>query len=1013
MRLRLPPRSLVFLGFGLLAVACSKGGSGSDLGGFQLTRISLLDNAVWKVNQEIEFSFSQEVDFSTVSLNTISIQSAAGTPATGTFFQRADPGRSTINAFKVIFQPSCPTQANFSDAGLVPGGVPYLIRVLGSTSGAANTVRSSTGGPLAVTQVRNFTTEESTDAFLDEKPGEPPAVTLAQIQIGAQLFELFPDQDPLLPQIPVNPFSTAAEQVSVLLDFDQALNPEASNISSSLMHFELADTTVLDTRVTLVANCTSVKARVRLDPIGLLPQGELIRVVLGGGIQDLAREGTQVAEDIATFTTTETSFVSLPGDTDADEFAEGFDFGGNSAGSNQDTQATFESPSANWGNGELRAAFPFFEDFTEHDPCAAVAEPQFHWIVSDGEELLIDTDGSTVFGLDQNSSVVARRILGSGDRAGVLDVDSLVIEQRAVVRVQGSNPLRLNVAGTVQIDGLLDLSGFNANDVITQNTGNMQESGAQGGPGAGRGGNANEVVTNSTARGGFGQGPLTDFNGGGQGGESGFAAATTGKDSRRPGGGAGGRFAVTLTDLDGGDGNANATGAQHTGVPSGGSASDGPFTPNSTTDDDFFGVQAIGSGQTITMLVRGELPSLWGGYGGGGGGNACQAAVFPTPGWTAASDEKGGAGGGGGGTLHLRALGSITFGAAGEVRSDGGRGGLGENVIGSDHIGGSGGSGSGGHIVLESAVGITSAKVNARGGPAVRAITGSETSKGGPGGPGVIKLHVPNPVSAPPTGVTASPTAIVLVPTFGSVSVARSNWIPLGNAHKKAAGDSIVSFLFAGTDETTGVVQVDQDGFVDELTPLLDHDLSALGQLSGSRSLLVNDASSLFVGQTDGIDNDLYLRSDSLLEDFVLRLSVGSTVRDFLVASADYVDATDRLTLTVPVDETVGDLASFAAANPGVLHVQLVPRFFRVVTCGQENRLPTSAAVRIRFEGADATQVPIDLGSGSTTSDISEFNTLNSGELRFFRFIVEFDLGTLDSSSTPVGLDFLKIPFVF
>ena len=155
-------RSFPLLSIGLFLAACSGGGGGGSGDGFQLTRISLLEGAVWKVNQEIVFTFSDDVDFSSVSLNTITVQTTTGTPATGTFFLRGTK--------QIVFQPNCPTLSDLSDTGLQAGGIAYVIRVPGQSSGAFNTVRSSSGSTLQVTQVRNFSTPTSTapaQAFLD------------------------------------------------------------------------------------------------------------------------------------------------------------------------------------------------------------------------------------------------------------------------------------------------------------------------------------------------------------------------------------------------------------------------------------------------------------------------------------------------------------------------------------------------------------------------------------------------------------------------------------------------------------------------------------------------------------------------------------------------------------------------------------------------------------------------------------------------------------------------------
>jgi len=230
----------------------------------------------------------------------------------------------------------------------------------------------------------------------------------------------------------------------------------------------------------------------------------------------------------------------------------------------------------------------------------------------------------------------------------------------------------------------------------------------------------------------------------------------------------------------------------------------------------------------------------------------------------------------------------------------------------------------------------------------------------------------------------------------------------------------------AGADQGKVLVSGEQ---VQPLAPLLDEDLEGNANvtvLADRLTLSVTGASlAPFSGTTGGVSNDLYLRTPSLLEQFVLRLSVGATQQDFVVASATYSEGLaapgdERLNLTV-ADEG-SDLQDFINANTaaGTVHYQLVPRFFRILTGGVENALPSTAFVRLRFQ---ATQ---DDGTGSPdennllvdwTGDISQFNSLLPGQLQFFRFEVEFELaangGSVSSDTQPVTLDFLKIPFVF
>jgi hypothetical protein len=1049
-------RSLFASALGLCLVGCFDDGGGGSGTGFQLVRISLLDGAIWKVNQEIVFTFSEPVSFSSVSLNTISIQTAGGAPATGSFFLRAPN--------QVVFQPNCPTLENLADTGLQAGGVPYLIRVLGRSSGAANTVRSAAGASLEVTQVRDFTTDEEEQAFLDTDQGPPipvlrdgPTSTSpgTYIEIGGdpdnRVYFLPDDAVPPLGdqdgdgidddldgdgkddddepelsdqnfRIPLNHYSDPTTKVAVVIEFNQPVNPSASNISSTRLALEFLDGVVwrpLETRVSLVANCTETGARVRLEPVGPLPRGSKVRALVRPGLQDLVGEaGLQASDIFAIARTRAVDFASLvPADETGDEFPEHFDFGGTSPLSFQDTTARFETPGASWSDGRLTAAFAF--DGTG-GPGGA-----FDWLVEDGDSLIVDTDGSAILAAD---GVTVQVIQGQGPRAGVIDVQDLTIEQGGTVRVQGSRPLRINATGTVTIDGLLDVSGFDARDVVQVNTGATPELGAAGGPGGGRGGNANEVVTSSSPRGGFGQGPQGEINAGGQGGETGFAPVIQGKDARRPGGGAGGRFARDGAQA-GTDGRASAMGAV-TGQspPLGGALSPGPFV-DANTANDFFGSRAVGTPGNVTDLIRGELPRLWGGYGGGGGGNANPSTVFPTPGWTSASDEKGGAGGGGGGGVYIRALGSIVFGGTGLIRCDGGRGATGENVLIQDHVGGSGGSGSGGHVVLETASSIVFPNplrtwITARGGPQITGAptTGGNVSFGGGGGPGVIQLHVPNPLS-PVANANTSPAANVLVPSFGARSKARSRWISVGRADRKPGGVvAPLSFLFRGIETAIGddegkILDVDQDELVDELPELVDRalegnpDVSVLADRLTLR--LQGEPLTPFTGA-----NDLYLRNPTLLEDFVLRLYVDAVEQDFQVARASYDDVAARLDLTVS-DQGV-DLQDFINANTmaGTVRFQIRPRFFRVVTGGVEGRIPANTFVRILFQATedDGTGAPNDVTPlVDWTAEVSLFDGLPT--LQFFRFEVEFELDAgglmVQPDTQPISLDFLRLPFRF
>ncbi len=1066
---------------GLLASCGSDSGSGG-VTGFQLTRISLQEDEVWEVNREIVFTFNEPIDFSSVSLNTINIKATSGAPATGSFFLRGP--------LTVVFQPTCPLLEDLSDSGLQPGGIAYVITVVGESSGAGNTVRSTSGEPMQVTQVRNFTTPPSTDpatAFLDTELGPPVPVnrgvasTIAgatYLELGGDptqrvYFELDAQQNVVFDEdqapagfsgeIPLNLYSEPASEIAVVIEFNQPVNPSSTNISSSRLRIEFLDPLgawqPIGTLVTLVANCTEVGARVRLEPIGILPPATDFRAVVLPGFQDLVGQTSLLAdEDFALGPTETVDFASLsPSDDKSDELFEGFQLGGTGTDSHEDTEAVFATPKAEWSGGSLSAAFDF----------EGTGGPggMFDWVIGEQFPETLEFDTTSTLIVDVNG--VPQLAVG-----GVVDVHDMTIREGSEVRVLGPNPLRINATGEVRIDGRLTVSGLDAKNVTALNQGNVTEIGAAGAAGGGRGGNANDVVTNSTPIGGTGQGPFEQLNTGGQGGETGFAAPQMGKDARRPGGGGGGRFALDqgtgLSAESGFNGSALARGGvSMVTPPQGGAPGAGPFEGDA--GDDFLGDLPVTSGPDLVDLVHGELPSLWAGYGGGGGGNADPSAAFPTPNWTPASDEKGGAGGGGGGGVHIRSLGRIVFGAAGRIAANGGRGATGENTLNLDHVGGSGGSGSGGHVILESAslIDFTDGDINvtpvdwisALGGPRVTgpATTGGDVSFGGAGGPGVVQLLVPHPLVPPgtdplttdivvpvqaaiatnPIDEVVSPAGLVLVPTFGSISSARSEWISIGGADQDAPGaPDLVRFLFGGI-QTSGPDAgkvVTSGGSVTPLAPLLSAGLDPAALVDDlTLEISGTDLEDLEGGSVSGISNDIYLRTPALLEDFVLRLESASSTANFRIVDAQFEDdAADdaagdldgnfpELRLLVEQnDASPSTLQEFLdLEGPGVTY-HLVPRFFRVVTGGEEDALPDSAFVQIRFQAA------ADDGSGNPdettplvpwTSNIEEFNLAPAGAIQFFRFEVQFDLDAqsmgVSSATEPVTLDFLRIPFVF
>lgn len=1031
--------------------------------GFQLIGMSVPSGAVWQINRPIDFEFSLDVDFSTVSLNTIAIRDLNGMPASGTF--------SLPDPMTVRFQPTCPIKADLSDSGLQVGGVNYQISVFGQVGGAGLTVESASGAPVKNAQYRSFSTPISSlpaVAFLDTAPGAATPVVRQFDEFGTVLnpaddvtfletaggagvpiefeFDALSDAFSVPTDQGLNFYSDSTSQLAVVIEFNQPLNPATENISGERVFLEyLAPSGGPDnwipitTNVALERNCSATGATLRLEPQGILPQDSEMRVVVTTKLEDLVGERNQLPVDnFAHFRTTVVDFPGLTPPTDTgDEIKEDYVIGGTGFGSLEDLSAAFPEPRAIWKDGSLAAAFNFSG--------SGGSDGAFDWVVPSGLTILLDTSGAiTVQGgdigvdMENLASFVPTKqqtIVG-----GRVNVRHFVIEEGATVKAQGVNPVLIEASGSVLIRGTLDVSGFDRPDVATLNTGNQPEVGAAGNAGGGRGGTGNFLTTTSTPLGGTGFGPFGQANTGGGGGESGYSKG--GADARRPGGGGGGRLgsdATGASDLNGVsfgmisekgfNGSNQATGAI-SGVkpPKGGLLGLRPFFDTSSANN-FFGTSF--SGSTVTL---GELSDVTAGGGGGGGGNAIPDNVFPHHNWTISTDEKGCGGGGGGGALHILALGNVTLEGEGTVLSEGGKGGGGENTSGINRVGGGSGGGSGGHIVIEAGSqvvfdGVDAKCISAQGGKGGLGKPSSTTNQGGSGGPGLIQIHVLNPatdvafLNAATTANTLAkvtfPDALTLVPSFGARSRARSKWIAVGGASVDPAGGSDpITFVFDGTDPLTGFVpDLDSNGFVDTGTAILGPvtliAAPGLPSIGADLRTLTVDAAAL-----SGAFNDIYLRNTQLLRDATLELrEVGapSNRQRFNIASATFDVATMQLAVEVDGDPEP-DLGGFSPT--GGIEYLIYPNSFRIVTSGVEDFIPDSVAVQFRFEGAPAGVDGLpDVGSAFHVPLTPDITDLNANAPDFIRFEVLFDLDALNeglSASSPrPSLDFSRIKFRF
>ena len=1060
--------------------ACRQGGgptqTSNSAQSLRLLGTSIVGGGTMRLNQPLELRFDRPIEFATVSDDTVRFRALDGRPAIGTYsFARRDtdgdgvPDTADENTLR--FQPRCPLEPGFADGGLAPAGTLYTLEIRGRNEEGLPTLVARDGTSLTesfTTTVVTPTSTERSAALFDARVGPPQPVVRArgtQTQ-SASRFELgdgttvFVELDPATgsfglsdgaPDLPRNLFTDPTTRVAFLLHLDQPIHASETNLARLRFEYEplAGDWIALDTERTVLENCEG-PAIVALQPVGLLPSGRPLRIRILPGFEDVVGDALLVGRsDFAPATSAVSDLTSLADpEAVADAVFEDFSFGG--PASLEDT-SLWPGVRATWGNGVLRA--------NTDSPCTGGPGGDFDWIVRAGQTLVFDTTATAVVGGPDGVPTAVQNTVG-----GLVQVRRLTVEAGATLRVLGPNRFEVCATGDVRIDGRIDLSGFQARDVATLNTGHQPESGGAGGPAGGRGGTASEKTTASTTRGGAGQGPYGSAGTGGQGGESGFADASLGKDARRPGGGGGGRFARDFDPAAQGlfagagfPGYPDGRGAESGLSPArGGAAGIGPFV-DGDDDNDFLGTRALEENGKLVALLRGELERPAGGHGGGGGGDAIPSATFPPDRtWTPAQDEKGGGGGGGGGAGLVRTLGRVTFGPAGRIVANGGQGATGENTLFLDHVGGTGGSGSGGLIVIEAVRGVdftggdpSSERVRralvARGGASR---VGSKDfgapcgiSHGGSGGPGLIEVLVPfegpTPTADPagalvlpasalltrdPVREVSEPSFVTLLPTFDVRSTARSKWIPLGAPGVRSSSEARGSFSFDGVDPETGEVVPAPDGVIRPPAAL------AAFPLSHPRVTLEPDERTLVLGdpileplREEGLD--LYLRTPALLEHATVSASRPAGLGpnptsergvDFEVVAAAYDDGARSLRLTLENADTT--LAALAAASGGELFLELRPAFFRLATGGVADLLEGNRVlVRFQAAGADAQGRPDEANPlVDWSGDASAFDGLGPGPL-FLRFEVEFRDAAIGLGEDPrtTILDFLRLPFRF
>ena len=1048
------------LGLPLLLTGCSgasstAGSVGTSGGPFQLSQISVDDGEVWQINRPITFTFSVAVDFDTVNLNTIQIQQMNGAPAVGEFSMVPGDPRT------VSFQPVCPKRDDFLDAGFKPGGVNYRVDVPTTATGAT-TVRSLSGKALTLGWTRNFVTPVTTvlpELFLDPRPGPPKPVISPGVgtllRVGSSnpadtFFQINPDGTGSLPPgflVSNNFYSDTASQVALHVRFDQPVNPRAENINSTrlvMQYFNGVAWVPVSAEVFLEANCVGTGASVRVTPIGILPQGRLMRVVVTPEFEDLVGDrNLSPLDKLMIMTADSVTEGGVPVET-ADEVLDEY-----LTNQFEDTAASLTFPAADWGSGGLQAAFAF--------DGSGGPGGNFDLHIPPNSDVVFNTTSTLFFGgpggVPQFSQLAVN---------GRLDVHNLYIPPSSTLRIQGVNPAVIYATGTVTVEGRLSADGGSAAPVFTLNTPFQPESGGAGQAGGGDGGIGSYLTTQVTPRGGNGEGPGGIPNLGGQGGESGYSSITSGNGvSRRAAGGGGGRvgpdhmysqsagggvfvecFEQSIYGLDaesGFVGHDNAKSSQGDHIPYGGMVGPGPFGLVPGTSNDFWGTKIENVGTPQETLVKGELNSPKGGSGGGAGGDATYTPVegqYPPAGEMVNNHQDKGAGGGGGaGSMTVLALGDIVVSGIGKISAIGGFGSGGENTAGVNRVGGGSGGGSGGHIVLQAAgridfSGVSNGikAIDARGGE------GGEGA-GGAGGASANELiditkdakhiginnGIDNPWVVIDTACFGALTGSKVVRAAGGDGGPGLVQLHVGDLAADIGYQTTVASLF-------NAVRPVPHGYSSITKQWKDHLLPIFGRFSMAQSKwiplgeatvdpvssMLGPISFLFDGTNPGdgiVENAIYTRNPNLLRNF--NLTVGGI--PYYVASAKYLSGSDQLALTIL--STGPSLAGATGA------VELRPRYFAISTSGVLNSLPASSSVTIEFDlrGVNPNNVADTSTTGFVPNLVGEnLNALGitaGHTVRFMRYRVTFDItqGVVElGTNTPrPRIEFLLLPFRF
>jgi hypothetical protein len=378
------PMQRIHLACGALALAfcfacggsSAKNAAPAENNALTLSTGPLVDGVEWQLNRPIDLTFDRAVDFASVTLASVVVESEPGAVAVaGSYEVGIDPTTGVSDARIVRFQPHCPIASG--DAGGFAQSGAYRLVVRGEDS-TAFPVRAQDGTALASTVAVSFATPTSSDPavlFHDSVVGAPRVVfrgrqgvpiddlqstrfeigheEQTRVELRASAFGgvvVDPGSLALVPNgLPLNHIIEPKHHIALVVEFDQPVRLEPANLERLELQFLDATWSVVPCEVEARSGCGRRGSTVSVRPLATLPPGAALRLVLAAGFSDLV--GEVLTNDAVEVLPLAGTTAQDSNGARVDALFESFQVGGNQSGSMEDTTSDLGAPRGYWGSG--------------------------------------------------------------------------------------------------------------------------------------------------------------------------------------------------------------------------------------------------------------------------------------------------------------------------------------------------------------------------------------------------------------------------------------------------------------------------------------------------------------------------------------------------------------------------------------------------------------------------------------------------------------------------------------